>query len=142
MKNLPLNESNAPAHNISAARPDAAGAASAGCVAPGLAGGEASSRAAGGAPACGVAPAVRRREAPALDLSLGHIGTSACADEVDYVSDGPYTLELDYMAMAATLTMDPVSSSSRAVRRASMRKLEKVIRVASQSGMRIVRECV
>ncbi len=135
MKNLEVN-------GTSAAWPDAAGAASAGAAAHGLAGGEASSLAAGGAPACGEAPAGRRREAPALDLSLGHIGTTAHVEEVDYVADGPYTLELNYSAMTATLTVDLESPSPRAVRRASMRKLEKVIRVASQSGMRIVREAV
>lgn len=96
---------------------------------------------AGAAPSPPVA-AGGRREAPTLDLSLGHIGTRAHVEEIDYVADGPYTLELDYLAMTATLTVDHESLSSRAVRRASMRKLEKVIRVASQSGMRIVRGAV
>lgn len=116
-------------------------------------GGPDAARTAGGAPLCGEDPAGsevssrpalagRRREAPALDLSLGHIGTRAYVEEIDYVADGPYTLELNYSAMTATLTVDLESPSPRAVRRASMRKLEKVIRVASQSGMRIVREAV
>lgn len=140
MKDFEVNGNTAPKPLASVGWPDASCAASAGGVARGLAGGEASSLATGGAPACGEAPAGRRREAPALDLSLGHIGTRAHVEEIDYVADGPYSLELDYSAMTATLTIDLESPSSRAVRRASMRKLEKVIRVASQSGMRIVRE--
>ncbi len=133
MKNLEANGHATPAHTASFGWPDAASAASAGGAAHGLAGGEASRP---------PAEAGGRREAPALDLSLGHFGTTAHVEEIDYVADGPYTLELNYSVMTATLTMDRADPSSRAVRRASMRKLEKVIRVAAQSGMRVVREAV
>lgn len=60
--------------------------------------------------------------------------------EIDYVREQPYTLELDYHCMVATLTTDNPCPASRSVRRASLRKMEKILRVASECGMRVVRE--
>lgn len=60
--------------------------------------------------------------------------------QIDLVRDGPYTLELDYRSMVATLTTDNPCFASRSVRRASLRKMEKILRVARECGMSVIRE--
>lgn len=79
---------------------------------------------------------------PPLDLSLGHIGTSPMDAEIDFVSDGPYTVQLDYEGMTATLSVDRDSHYSRDVRRRSLRKVEGLLATAQKSGMRVVRGVV
>lgn len=115
------------------------------CAARAAARGGEADRAAGGVALSPTALVVGRREAPALDLSLGHFGTGKRGDdlfEVDFVFEGPYALELDYTAMKATLTFDSQDPSSRIERRAALRKVEKFVRTAIQSGMAVVRETV
>lgn len=131
MKDFEVNGNTTSTPAASVGWPDASCAASAGGVAHGLDGGEASSP---------PAKAGGRREAPALDLSLGHFGTSRPEYDVQFVVDGPYEVELNYRAMSATLSIDKDVHCSRIERRASMRKIEKLLRVASESGMRVVRE--
>jgi hypothetical protein len=79
---------------------------------------------------------------PPLDLSLGHIGTSPMDAEIDFVSDGPYTVQLDYEGMTATLSVDRDSHYSRDVWRRSLRKVEGLLATAKKSGMRVVRGVV
>lgn len=81
-----------------------------------------------------------RREAPTLDLSLGHFGTSPVEEEVDFVFDGPFVVELDYGAMVVTVSQDRVNQFSRATRRTSARKIEKLLATAQRTCMKIVRE--
>lgn len=111
--------------------PVAAHAAAGGCGAP---------RAAASEAACLPASAGGRREAPALDLSLGHIGTTPISGEIDFVSEGPFMVELDYREMVVTVSLDRESHCSRDVRRSSARKVEKLLSTAKKAGMRIVRE--
>lgn len=79
-----------------------------------------------------------RREAPGLDLSLGHFGTSDDVHELDLVSFGPWTVALDYGAMTLEVEFDPLVPSSRQTRRADRRKVDRLIAEACRSGMRLV----
>lgn len=75
---------------------------------------------------------------PALDLSLGHFGTSNDVFELDLVSFGPYTVTLDYGAMTVEVGFEPLSPCSRQVRRVAERKVARVVAAACRSGMSVV----
>lgn len=75
---------------------------------------------------------------PALDLSLGHFGTSDDVSEVDVVSFGPYTVTLDYGDMTVEVEFDSHSPSSRQLRRSEKRKVDRLVAVALRAGMSLV----
>ena len=93
------------------------------------------STAPGGAPPAGC---TRGPAKPALDLSLGHFGTSEDVREMDLVHFGPYTVVLDYGAMTVGVDFEPSPPVSRQVRRAKRRKVDRLVAEALRSGMSLV----
>lgn len=81
----------------------------------------------------------RSPQATGLDLSLGHIGTSGDVHEVDIVNFGPYAVMLDYGQMTVEVDFDSLFPTSRQIRRAEKRKVDRLVAEACRSGMVLLR---
>lgn len=79
---------------------------------------------------------------PALDLSLGHFGTSGDVQEIDVVNFGPYTVVVDYGAMTVEVDFDSSAPVSRQIRRAARRKVDRLVAEAQRAGMTLVGDVV
>lgn len=91
-------------------------------------------------PARGAGATQRGAAQPPLDLSLGHISTTAhraaeFEGQIDVVSYGPFVVSLDYGHMFVCVTVEDLVMFSRAERRESARKVGKLVKVAANSGM-------